>query len=105
MWSGLGTNHPYDRVFSGYRTRTDIAAHSLISTETGLPVLSLELISEHFYHIDVCICPLADGHFIYSPDAFDSYGNTVIEANVPKEKRIPVTPEEANMFAGQFSEY
>ena len=27
------------------------------------------------------------------------YGNTVIEANVPKDKRIPVTPEEASRFA------
>jgi N-dimethylarginine dimethylaminohydrolase len=45
------------------------------------------------------MCPLADGHLIYSPDAFDAYGNQVIEANVPPEKRIPVTPEEASNFA------
>ena len=87
------------RVFAGYKTRTDIASHSLISTHSGLPVLSLELISSRFYHIDVCICPLADGHFIYSPDAFDEYGNAVIEANIPKAKRIPVKPEEAARFA------
>ncbi len=88
-----------DRVFAGYKTRTDIVSHSLLSTETNLPVLSMELIDPRFYHIDVCICPLADGHFIYSPEAFDDYGRTVIEANVPKEKRIPVTPEEASRFA------
>lgn len=88
-----------DRVFAGYKTRTDIASHNLLTAKTGLPVLSLELIDPRFYHIDVCICPLADGHFIYSPEAFDEYGNTVIEANVPREKRIPVTPEEAARFA------
>ena len=88
-----------DRVFAGYKTRTDIASHSLLTTATGLPVLSMELIDPRFYHIDVCLCPLADGHLIYSPDAFDSYGNQVIEANVPAEKRIKVTPEEASNFA------
>ena len=87
------------RVFAGYKTRTDIASHNLISTHCGLPVLSLELINPRYYHIDVCICPLADGHFIYSPQAFDAYGNAVIEANIPPQKRIAVTPEEAARFA------
>ncbi len=88
-----------DRVFAGYKTRTDIASHSFITTQTGLPVLSLELISQRFYHIDVCICPLYDGHFIYYPNAFDAYGRSVIEANIPKDKLIPVTDEEAAHFA------
>lgn len=88
-----------DRVFAGYKTRTDIASHNLLTAATGLPVLSMELIDPRFYHIDVCMCPLADGHLIYSPEAFDAYGNQVLEANVPPEKRIPVTPEEASNFA------
>jgi N-dimethylarginine dimethylaminohydrolase len=88
-----------DRVFSGYRTRTDIASHSLITAETGLPFLSLELVQTRFYHVDVCLCPLADGHLIYYPGAFDEYGLAVIEANVPKDKLIPVTDEEAARFA------
>lgn len=88
-----------NRVFAGYRTRTDIVSHNMITEATGLPVLSMELIDPKFYHIDVCICPLVNGYFIYSPGAFDEYGRTVIEANVPAEKRIAVTPEEAARFA------
>jgi N-dimethylarginine dimethylaminohydrolase len=88
-----------DRVFAGYKTRTDIASHSLLSTATGLSVLSMELIDPRFYHIDVCLCPLVDGHLIYSPEAFDTYGNQVIEANVPADKRIPVSKAEASNFA------
>lgn len=88
-----------EQVFAGYRTRTDIASHNLITEKTGLPVLSLELAQEKFYHIDVCICPLSRGYFIYYPDAFDAYGRTVIESNIPPEKRIPVTAEEAAQFA------
>jgi len=86
-------------VFAGYRTRTDSAAHSLLTAATGLPVLSMELIDPRFYHIDVCLCPLPDGYLIYSPEAFDFYGNLVLENNVPAEKRIPVTTEEAGRFA------
>jgi N-dimethylarginine dimethylaminohydrolase len=88
-----------DRVFAGYKTRTDIASHNLLTAATGLPVLSMELTDPRFYHVDVCLCPLQDGHLIYSPAAFDDYGNAVIEANVPPEKRIRVTPEEASFFA------
>lgn len=84
-------------VFSGYRSRTDIASHSLMSAKTGLPVMSLEL-GERFYHVDVTMCPLATGDLIYYPGAYDEYGNAVIEANVPKEKRIPVSKEEAYRF-------
>lgn len=88
-----------DRVFAGYKTRTDIASHSLLTAATDLPVLSLELINPRYYHIDVCLCPLADGHLIYAPDSFDEYGRAVIEANVPMDKLIPVSSEEAARFA------
>jgi len=88
-----------DRVLAGYRLRTDIAAHRLITELTGLPVLALELAEPHFYHIDVCICPLEDGSLIYYPGAFDEYGLRVIEANVPEDKRLLVTLAEARLFA------
>ncbi len=88
-----------DRVFAGYKTRTDILSHHIITKETGLPVLSMELIDSRFYHIDVCICPLYNDYFLYYPEAFDEYGKRVIEANIPVEKRIPVTAEEASRFA------
>ncbi|MDX2085817.1 MAG: arginine deiminase-related protein [Candidatus Melainabacteria bacterium] len=87
------------RVFAGYRTRTDIAAHSLLSSQVGLPVLSLELVDPRFYHVDVCLCPLETGDLIYYPGAFDEYGRTVIEANVPAHRLIPVSAEDAAMFA------
>lgn len=88
-----------DTVFAGYKTRTDILSHRLITQKTGLRVLALELIDPKFYHIDVCICPLTHDYFIYYPEAFDEYGQAVIEATIPAEKRIPVTQEEAYKFA------
>lgn len=88
-----------DLVFAGYKARTDILSHQIITRETGLPILSLELNDMRFYHIDVCICPLSRDYFIYYPEAFDEYGKRVIETNIPADKLIPVTAEEACRFA------
>ena len=100
-FEGAGDALIYDRrlVLAGYRQRTDIAAHERISALTGLPVVSLELLDGHFYHIDVCLCPLSDGHLLYYPGAFDEYGLRVIEANVPEEKRLMTTRQEARVFS------
>lgn len=88
-----------DRVFSGYKMRSSLAAHSFLSAASGLPVMSLELSDPKFYHVDVCLCPLTNDYLIWYPDAFDEYGQAVIKANVPEEKRIVVSAEEANKFA------
>ena len=48
-----------DRLFAGYRFRSDIRSHEWISTELDMPVVSLELVDDRFYHLDTCFCPLA----------------------------------------------
>lgn len=100
-FEGAGDALIYDGrlVLAGYRQRTEISAHQLISQTFDLPVLSLELHTEHFYHVDTCLCPLEGGHLLYYPGAFDEYGLKVIEANVPEEKRLTVTGQEARNFA------
>lgn len=87
------------KIFAGYVPRTDIVSHTLISELLGVQVVSLELATKSFYHIDTCFCPLSSGYLIYYPEAFDKYGNQVIEANVAEEKRIAVTEEEAACFS------
>ncbi len=87
-----------ETLFSGYVPRTDIQAHSWISNFLGIQVISLELVNKSFYHIDTCFCPLDRGYLIYYPEAFDSYGNMVIERYVEPEKRIIVNKEEASYF-------
>lgn len=100
-FEGAGDALVYDGrlVLAGYRQRTEVSAHQLISLTFDLPVLSLELHTEHFYHVDTCLCPLDGGHLLYYPGAFDEYGLKVIEANVPEEKRLTVTAQEARNFA------
>lgn len=87
-----------DTLYAGYVPRTDIAAHTYIAELLNIPVISIELVNKNFYHIDTCFCPLTDDYLIYYPEAFDKYGNQIIEANVPEEKRIIVNQEEASYF-------
>lgn len=88
-----------DRVFAGYKMRSSLAAHSFLGAKSGLPIMALELSDPKFYHVDVCLCPLTHDYLIWYPGAFDEYGRSVIEANVPEEKRIAVSEAEANLFA------
>lgn len=87
-----------DVLYSGYIPRSDIASHTYISELLKIPVVSLELYNKSFYHLDTCFCPLEDDYLIYYPQAFDMYGNQIIENKVPEEKRIIVNEEEASYF-------
>jgi len=85
-----------ERLFAGYRFRSEIRSHTLISEMLQKEALSLELVDPRFYHLDTCFCPLREDLAIYYPDAFDAYANRVIEAHIPN--RIAVTPEDALRF-------
>ncbi len=85
-------------LYAGYVPRTGISSHLYIAELLEISVISLELTSQRFYHLDTCFCPLKNDYLIYYPDAFDSYANKVIEYNVPPEKRIIVNDEEASYF-------
>jgi N-dimethylarginine dimethylaminohydrolase len=86
-------------VFAGYKARSSIEAHDTLRAVSGLTVHSIELCDMRYYHVDVCLCPLDNGDFIYAPVAFTEAGQEVIESVVPTEKLIVVSPEEAELFA------
>lgn len=85
-----------DTLFAGYRTRSDASAHQWVGKTLGVRVLPLELVNSRFYHLDTCFCPLAPGEALYFPNAFDTYGQRVLNTHVPK--LIPVVEEEAHRF-------
>ena len=72
-----------EKLFAGYRIRSDVHGHQTLAKLLGVQVLPLELVNPHFYHLDTCFCPLAPGEALYHPEAFDSYGRKVLEAHVP----------------------
>jgi N-dimethylarginine dimethylaminohydrolase len=86
-----------DRLFAGYKFRSDIASHEAVAEVFHVQTLSLELADHRFYHLDTCFCPLNAETAMYFPDAFDEYGRRLIEAQFPK--RIEVPEGEAARFA------
>ena len=65
----------------------------------GVPVVPLELVSQRFYHMDVCLCPLPGGELLCHAPAFSaaSYGRLREEAG--RDKLIEVGAENAAGFA------
>ena len=86
-----------DTLIAGYRIRSDVQSQQLVGELTQSRVVPLELVDEHYYHLDTCFCPLAEGEAIWFPGAFDDYGRRAIAELVPN--LITVAAEEAHSFA------
>jgi len=84
-------------LIAGYRIRSDVRSQQLVGELTHHEVIPLELIDEHYYHLDTCFCPLAPGEAIWYAGAFDDYGRRALTERI--ETLIPVAAEEAQSFA------
>ena len=82
---GAGDALPFGSVLlSGYRFRSDAAAHVALSQLVGVPVRPVELSDARFYHLDLTFCPLDDRRALVAPQAWDRYGQRVIASIVPE---------------------
>ncbi len=100
FFEGAGDLLGFEEVwFAGYRQRSDIRAYETLTTIFDKEILSLELVDQHFYHLDTCFCPLTGGELLYFPPAFDQYARSVIDSRIPDSMRLPVPHEEAKRFA------
>jgi len=68
-----------DAFVSGYRYRSDAAAHSPLGSRLGAEVLPVELIDSRLYHLDLTLCPLDGRHALVAPNSWDSYGRRVVQ--------------------------
>lgn len=94
---GAGDALPFaGKLLAGYRIRSDFAAHTALARLLGVEVLSLELVDQRFYHLDLSFCPLGDRRAIVAPHAWDAYGRKVVEHLVPEP--LVLEPEEALTF-------
>lgn len=94
---GAGDALPFaGTLLSGYRTRSDAAAHGHVSLLTGAPVLAVELVDPRYYHLDLTFCPLDDRRAIVNPHGWDHYGRRVVEELVPEP--LVLEAEEAQVF-------
>jgi N-dimethylarginine dimethylaminohydrolase len=65
-------------LLAGYGFRTDKAAAGEISRVLGLPVVSLKLINQRYYHLDTALCVLDAETAMYYPAAFDDAGRAAL---------------------------
>lgn len=86
-------------IWAGHGFRTDFESHKFVADWLGREVVSLRLVDPYFYHLDTCMCPLADGYLLYYPAAFDDAARREIEQRVPAHKRIAVTDDDAEQFS------
>ena len=94
---GAGDALPFGHGFlSGYRFRSDAAAHLALSRLIGAEVRPVELVDSRLYHLDLSFCPLDDRRALLVPDAWDPYGRRVVEALVPDP--LVLEPDEALTF-------
>jgi N-dimethylarginine dimethylaminohydrolase len=85
-----------DTLYGGYLVRSDASAMQWIGTHMGCRVIPLQLVDDHYYHLDTCFCPLDAETALYFPAAFDDYARRAL-SQIPQ--LIPVHPDEASRFA------
>ena len=85
-----------DTLFGGYLVRSDASAIQWLGTYMNCRTIPLQLVSDHFYHLDTCFCPLDSQTAIWYPHAFDDYARRAL-SQIPR--LIPVRSEEASRFA------
>jgi N-dimethylarginine dimethylaminohydrolase len=94
---GAGDALPFRRLFlSGYRFRSDAAAHVELSRLIDAPVRPVELCEPLLYHLDITFCPLDDRRALVAPHAWDTYGRRVVESVVPEP--LVLEPDETLAF-------
>ncbi len=84
--------------WAGFGQRSVRESIPVIEQFFAAPVVPLELISERFYHLDVCFLPLSGGEVVYYPPAFSDAAKDTIRAIVPADKLIVASDEDAAGF-------
>ncbi|MFC8190334.1 dimethylargininase [Cellulomonas sp. NPDC057328] len=77
-----------DLVLAGTGFRTARAAHAELQELVGRPVISLELVDPHYYHLDTALAVLssdpADPQIAYYPPAFSPGSRSVLRQLFPE---------------------
>jgi N-dimethylarginine dimethylaminohydrolase len=85
-------------LWGGYGFRSSMKALEQISEQFDVPVISLKLIDENFYHLDTCLCVLDRNTALIYPGAFTDEGLELIDAVL--DRVIHATQQEATeLFA------
>jgi N-dimethylarginine dimethylaminohydrolase len=101
MFEGMGDTIPHygkNLLYGGYGHRSDIVAYQEISELLQVPVVTLELIDERFYHLDTCFIPVDENTVFLCRDAFTAEGIEALKKLFKNIIEIPVD-EAVHYFA------
>jgi N-dimethylarginine dimethylaminohydrolase len=70
-------------LFAGTGFRTDLGAHAEAQELFGRPVITLQLIDPHFYHLDTALTVLGGANIAYLPEAFTASSRRVLAQLFP----------------------
>ena len=86
-------------LYLGHGFRTDAATVSFLQKLLPYPITALELVDQHFYHLDTCFFTLNKECAAYVPDAFSLPSQQIIKDHFPVA--IEISRHEAlECFAG-----
>lgn len=100
LWMGFGyrTSRTVREKLQAFLNKM-FSAHPDADTQPELRVFELQLVDPRFYHLDTAFCPLDGGALLYNPNAFSAASVDLIHTHVPEALRIPVSQEDADLFA------
>jgi len=85
-------------LWGGYGFRSSPEAYRRISDHFDIPIITLELVDESFYHLDTCFCILDEKNVLIYPEAFTDEGLELI--NTVFDQVIEASQHEAkDLFA------
>jgi N-dimethylarginine dimethylaminohydrolase len=99
LFEGMGDTIPHygkRLLYGGYGHRSDITAYKEIATMLQVPVVTLELVDERFYHLDTCFIPINEETVLLCPVAFSNDGLAALKKLFKNVIEVPV--EEAETF-------
>ena len=92
VFEGMGDCIPHPArklVYGGYGFRTERMAYDEVCRVIDAPIITLQLVNEHFYHLDTCFLPLNESEVALVPEAFSSESLGVIRKMFEGVYEIP----------------
>ena len=94
--------HPdHSKIWAGYGFRSTLGGvtkFAVAMEELGFPVIPLQLVDEHCYHLDTCLCPLNSEAVLIYPGAYSP--EALVRVREGWSRVHELTREEAQQFMG-----
>ncbi|MCP5433138.1 MAG: amidinotransferase [Alphaproteobacteria bacterium] len=84
--------------WGGYGPRSSLQSHRAVAGFFDREVVSLELATQRYYHLDVALSALPGGEVLYYPAAFAPAARHAIADRVPPDSLVAVGEPEAAAF-------